>query len=197
MIRAVLFDLDGVIRHFDQRHVTDIESRHAIASGTINRFAFSSPIIEQVTTGLITRRAWIAQIATHLDNAAAAAEWGQQPSEIDHALRVLADEIRSTGRIAAILTNGTDTIPEEMIAAGLHKHFNPIFNSAEIGYAKPDQRAFQHVLDALDVEAAEIFFTDDSASRLVGADALGIATHHFVDVPGLRSALREHGVHVS
>lgn len=51
MIRAVLFDLDGVIRHFDPQHVTDIEHRHGIAAGAINNFAFASPVIEQVTTG--------------------------------------------------------------------------------------------------------------------------------------------------
>lgn len=197
MIRAVLFDLDGVIRHFDQQHVTDIECQHGINVGVINNFAFSSPVIERVTTGLITRNAWITQIAAHLGNEAAAAEWGRQPSEIDPALRHLADEIRRTGRVTAILTNGTDTIPEEVAAADLHRHFDPIFNSAEIGYAKPDQRAFQHVLQALDVAPDELFFTDDSPAKLVGADALGIATHHFVDVAGLRRALREQCVAVS
>lgn len=196
MIRAVLFDLDGVIRHYDQQHVTDIELRHGINAGVINGFAFSAPLIEQVTTGLITRRAWIAQIAAHLNNEAAASEWGRQPSEIDPAVVELADEIRSVGRATAILTNGTDTIPEEMVTADLHRHFDPIFNSAEIGYAKPHQRAFQHVMDALDLAPDELFLTDDSPCKLAGADALGIVTHHFVDITGLSAALREHGVQV-
>lgn len=197
MIRAVLFDLDGVIRHFDQRHVANIERRHGIKAGLINRFAFSPPLIEDVTTGRMTRRAWISQIAMHLGNEVAATEWGQQPSEIDPALRELAEEVHRTGRVTAILTNGTDTIPDEMAAAELHDHFEPIFNSADIGYAKPDERVFQHVLDALDVSPEEVFFTDDSPSKLVGADALGIATHHFIDVARLRDALRAHGVQVN
>ena len=197
MIRTVLFDLDGVVRHFDSEHVVNIEQRHGIGAGVINAYAFSSPIIERVTTGRITRQAWIEQIGAHLGNEAAAAEWGRQRSEVDPGMMDLADEIRSVGRTTAILTNGTDTIPEEMIAADLHWHFDPIFNSAEIGYAKPDQRAFQHVLDALDLKPDELFFTDDSPSKLVGADALGIVTHHFVDVAGLRAALDEQGVRVN
>lgn len=32
MIRAVLFDLDGVVRHFDPAHVASIERRHALAA---------------------------------------------------------------------------------------------------------------------------------------------------------------------
>lgn len=194
MIRAVLFDLDGVIRHFDPQHVTAIERRHGIDPGAINRFAFSSPVIGQVTTGRISRSEWVDHIARHLVNEDAASEWGRQPSRIDQTVLQLADEIRGTGRATAILTNGTDTIADEATAAGLHNHFNPIFNSADIGYAKPDERAFQHVLDELDVAPGELFFTDDSPAKLLGAAALGIATHHFVDVAELRAALREHGL---
>lgn len=195
MIRAVLFDLDGVIRHFDPQHLTLIERRHGIEAGVINGVAFSSPVIEQVTTGRISRSEWIAHIAAHLDNEEAASEWGRQPFKIDQVLVEIAEEIRSTGRATAILTNGTGTIGKETTAAGLHSHFDPIFNSADIGYAKPDERAFQHVLEELDLAADELFFTDDSLTKLVGT-ALGIATHHFLDAAGLRAALRDHGVPV-
>lgn len=194
MIQAVLFDLDGVIRHFDPQHVKAIERRHGIGPDAINRFAFSSPVIGEVTTGRISRSEWIDHIAKHLENDDAASEWGRQPSRIDHAVLQLADEIRCTGRVTAILTNGTDTIPDEASAAGLHNHFDPIFNSADIGYAKPDERAFQHVLEELDLAPDELFFTDDSPTKLIGAAALGIATHHFVDSARLRTTLRDHGL---
>lgn len=194
MIRVVLFDLDGVIRHFDPHHVRSIEKLHGIESGAIERFAFSTAVIEQVTTGRITRQDWIARIAAHIENDAAASEWGRQPARVDPAVLELAAEIRHAGCMTAILTNGTDTIPEEVTEAGLSHHFHPIFNSATIGYTKPDERAFQHVVDQLDRPANEFFFTDDSPAKLVGAAALGMATHHFQGVPGLRAALRSHGV---
>ncbi len=86
MIRAVLFDLDGVIRHFDPRHVTAIERRHGIDPGAISDVAFAPPLIERVTTGRMSRREWIAQIGAELGNEDAAAEWGRHPSEIDQAI---------------------------------------------------------------------------------------------------------------
>ena len=49
-----------------------------IAAGAIERFAFSSPLIDLVTTGRISRREWMAQIAEHLGNHEAAAEWEHQ-----------------------------------------------------------------------------------------------------------------------
>ena len=196
MIRAVLFDLDGVVRHFDPEHVADIERRHGILPGAIERFAFDQPLIEHVTTGKITRREWVARIARHLRNPDAAAEWDSQPYRADPAMLELADELRALGIATAILTNGTDTIPAEAARLGLPARFDQIFNSATIGYIKPDRRAFAHVLGELRLPATDVLFTDDSPTKLAGADALGLSTHHFVGVKKLRQVLRDQGVSV-
>ncbi|GAB3611405.1 hypothetical protein GCM10027414_35310 [Humibacter ginsengiterrae] len=63
MIRAVLFDLDGVVRHFYPEYVAAIELRHGLQAGSIEEFAFSHPVIDDVTTGRISRRQWIETIA--------------------------------------------------------------------------------------------------------------------------------------
>lgn len=196
MIRAVLFDLDGVIRHFDPENSAATELRHGVDAGAIARFAFSSPVIEQVTTGRITRRQWVEQIGADIGNAHAADEWSRYPAVVDPEMIALADDVRSLGYATAILTNGTDTIAEEAAELGLTDHFDPIFNSADIGFAKPDSRVFEHVLLELGITGTEVFFTDDSADKLVGAQALGFETHLFRGVPGLRAALREHNLKV-
>ncbi|MET0830426.1 MAG: HAD-IA family hydrolase [Microbacterium sp.] len=196
MIRVVLFDLDGVIRHFDPAHVAGIERRHGLAPGTIEGAAFASPLIEEVTTGRITRADWVRQVSDMTGNALAAEEWSVQPAVVDEALLDLADEVRTLGLRTAVLTNGTDTIPEEVATLGIADRFDAIFNSADIGFAKPDVRAFEHVLDALEVAAAEVFFTDDSPSKLVGATSLSMRTHRFAGVEGLRDQLLAAGVEV-
>ena len=106
----------------------------------------------------------------------------------------LVDELRARRIRTAILTNGTDTIPAEVASINLSSHFEAVFNYAEIGLTKPDVRAFQHVLDAMQLAPQEVFFTDDSASKLVDAEELGMLTHHFAGVVGLREALRDVGV---
>lgn len=194
MIRAVLFDLDGVIRHFDTDHIAAVEQRYGIAEGTIARFAFSDDVLGPVITGAITREEWVEQIGAHIGNEKAAMEWGRTPSRVDAEMVALVNEVRAAGYPTAILTNGTDTVRAEIDALGLTPRFDRIFNSAEIGFAKPDTRAFQHVLDALGHSPAEVFFTDDSASSLVGAVELGMPSHLFSDASALRTALRAHGV---
>lgn len=193
-IRAVLFDLDGVIRHFDPENVASIERAHGLEPGSIETIAFAPHHLEQVTTGRISRREWVERIGVELGDAAAAEAWGSQPFRVDEEVLDLVDELRANGVRTAILTNGTDTIPAEIASLNLDAHFEAVFNSAEIGWTKPDVRAFQHVLDAMQLAPREVFFTDDSAGKLIGAEQLGIQTHRFDGVPGLRSALGAAGL---
>ena len=192
MIRAVLFDLDGVIRHF--HHDPTLEARHGLPDGAITRIAFASPLIDAVTTGLLTREEWITRVGEAAGSASAAQEWGRTPFAADPDVLALADELRSHGIICAILTNGTDTIADELGASGIGAHFDRVFNSADIGHAKPDVRAFRHVATALALPAEEIFFLDDSPAKLRGARELGMRTHHFTGITELRSALAAAGV---
>lgn len=188
-IRAVLFDLDGVVRHFDQANVARIERAHGLEPGSIEATAFAPHHLEEVTTGRISRRDWVERIGMELGNARAAEEWGSQPFQADEDVLDLADKLRANGIRTAILTNGTDTIQTEAAEMNLGAHFETVFNSAEIGWTKPDARAFQHVLDAMQLASHEVFFTDDSASKLAGAERLGMPTHVFAGVAGLHSAL--------
>ncbi|MGW9158170.1 MULTISPECIES: HAD family hydrolase [unclassified Microbacterium] len=194
MIRVVVFDLDGVIRHFDPAYVAEIERRHDLESGTIAGTAFSAPLIDEVTTGRITRTEWVHRIGERIGNTTAATEWGVHPAVVDGDVLALSDEVRAAGLRTAVLTNGTDTIPNELAAHGITDRFDAVFNSAEIGFAKPDARAFQHVLDALEVEASEVLFTDDSPSKLAGAESLSIHTHLFAGADDLRARLIAVGV---
>jgi putative hydrolase of the HAD superfamily len=194
VIRAVLFDLDGVIRHFDPEATADIERRHALELGTLLDTAFAEPGITDVTTGRITRAAWITGIGETLGAPDAAAEWGGRPPRVDPEMLLLADELRAKGLTVAVLTNGTDTIPGEMADQGIACRVDHVFNSAEIGHAKPDARAFRHVLEVLGLSGPEVFFTDDSPRKLAGAVEVGMRAHAFVGLADLRQALGAVGV---
>lgn len=185
----LLLDLDGVLRHFDPLLVASIEDRHGIARGRLEEVAFADPQITAVTTGRLSRADWIRGIGVRVGSPAAADEWGRQEPRADEELLGLVDEVRDRGLPVAILTNGTDTIPAELAAAGIDVRVDRIFNSAEIGHAKPDPRSFQHVLDAMAVPPDQVLFVDDSPAKLAGAAELGLHTHHHDGAAGLRAAL--------
>ncbi len=191
MIRAIVFDLDGVLRHFDSKSIDEIEQRHNLAHGAIHSTAFSTPLLGMVTTGAITRREWVEQVGEQLGNRQAAVEWSKLRPSVDGEVLELVDELRASDCATAILTNGTDEVPYELHSQGIAPHFDHVFNSAEIGVAKPEPEVFDFVLRVLDLPANSVFFTDDSASKLTGAHTRGIHTHHFRDIAGLRRALRD------
>ena len=64
-----------------------------------------------------------------------------------------------------------------------------LFNTAEIGVAKPDGAVFDHVCRSLDLDPGAVFFTDDSPGHVAGAERRGLVARHFVGPPELRADL--------
>lgn len=188
-LTTVLLDLDGVIRHFDPAHRQSIETQYTLARGTLRAAAFAPEVIEPAITGKISRSEWTRRVGDRVGNPDAAAEWLADRGEIDASMIELVDQLRGAGTVVAILTNGTSTITDEMEELGLVPHFDAIFNSAEIGYAKPDVRAFQACCNDLRVDPTEVFFTDDSAAKLAGAIELGMTAEDFTSAERLRESL--------
>lgn len=188
-ITTVLLDLDGVIRHFETEHRDQIEVAAGLAPGALWAAAFEPDLVERLITGHLTRAAWTTAVGEAVGHLEAAAEWLAEKGTVDPEMIDLIDELRAAGVIVAILTNGTDTVPAELDALGVTPHLDAIFNTAEIGFSKPDPRAFEHVCVALGVDPAAVFFTDDSVSKLAGAIKLGMTAEHFISVPSLRLQL--------
>ena len=57
-IRAVLFDLDGVVRHFDVAPLAEIERRHGLASHAVLGALLDPTRLKAATTGRMTDEAW-------------------------------------------------------------------------------------------------------------------------------------------
>lgn len=70
-------------------------------------------------------------------------------------------------------------------------YFDAILNSYRIGVAKPAARAFEIALERLQACPEETFFIDDQERNTSAAEALGIASHTYTDLPTLVAALRE------
>jgi putative hydrolase of the HAD superfamily len=189
MYRTVVFDLDGVIRHFDPDHPRQIEARFEITPGTLAATAFAPEHLQPAITGEITRADWINRVGDSVGSRQAAREWLSHPGTIDSKMVELIDHLRSEGRRVALLTNGTSTIAQELDEHDLAGHFDVVFNSAEIGYAKPDHRVYAEVCRRLGVTPDQVFFTDDSQRNVDAAIEFGIDAHLFRSVSQLRELL--------
>lgn len=193
-VDAVALDLDGVVRHFDDAYEAELCRRHGLEAGAIAAAAYAPDLLHPVVTGRTTKAQWITAVGAALGLPEAAAAWGESPATVDEDVLAVVDEVRATGRPVVVLTNGTDAIDAELAALDVGHRFDRIFNSAVIGHAKPDVRAFGHVVEALGLPPERIAFADDSPAKLAGATELGMPTHAFTDAASLRAWLVALGV---
>jgi glucose-1-phosphatase len=68
------------------------------------------------------------------------------------------------------------------------------FVSYELGLVKPDRELFEHVAEALPVDAASVLFLDDNLINVEGAVASGFRAAHVRGPAEARAALVERGV---
>ncbi len=188
---CLLLDLDGVIRHFDPRAAREAESRHGLEPGAVPRAAFTPELLGQVVTGRMTRAEWTRRVGEVLGSHRAAEDWLADRGRVDSAVIEMVRRVRARGLVTAILTNGTDTIEEELVDHGVREHFDHVFNTHFIGVAKPHPGAYRYVTGRLGLEPGRILFLDDKAENVAGARAVGMASHRFVDAPTLAALLVE------
>ncbi len=195
-IRAVGFDYLGVTAHLTGRSVFDlIAERLAVRPETV-RDAYQQYNNDFQRGEITEEELWtlVARVLERPDDLpiilAAANE--TQP-QVDPAMIALIDEVRAAGFKTGLLSNlSTGTTWEAgLYAQGVDRHFDSLVLSGDLGFAKPDIRAFQALADDLEVDFEELMFIDDRASSMAGIDEVGIIPLVFDGTESLRDQLRQ------
>ena len=187
-VRAVIFDLGGVVVDSPLHVIAEYERREGIAADAINRV-----VVETGPQGAWSRlergelrlpefhvafeadcRAAGLTVDAEALMAAIVAAGAPRPVMLDAIAR-----IRATGRRVAALTN--NWIAEDGGLDGLRAHFDVVVESAVVGLRKPDPRIYRLVCDELGVAPHEAVFLDDIGRNLKTARALGMKTIKVVD----------------
>ncbi len=196
-VRAVVFDFDGVLRLWDHDETFAIEERFGLPRGSIYTHAFEDYLNLQVVTGVTSDDEWRDAVARKVveehgeDARAAIVEWRERIGVLDASMVELARIIRSQLTVA-LLTNATSRLMSDLIVHGLVDDFDYIFNSSEIGLAKPDEEIFNFVATTLGLRYDEWLFIDDTEENIVKATSLGIPSHLYSNQVELESWLKHH-----
>lgn len=199
--RAVLFDMDGVIRHWDDVGARRGEEAAGLPPGAIARVAYDVPEFAATQVGAVTAREWAdavarALVAEHGPGAEVAAEhYFAYAGRLDEEMVALVAAVRERVTVA-LLSNATDQLREHLEHHALLDAFDVVFCSAELGMAKPDVAIFAHAATVLGVAPEECFFTDDRPENVAGARAAGMRAEVFTGRDALVAALRSSGVPV-
>jgi epoxide hydrolase-like predicted phosphatase len=199
MIRAVIFDVGGVLlRTEDRTSRANLETRLGLAPGQADTIVFNSLVGQQAQRGEITTAAlwrWVQQ-ELHLSDADLqrfqTEFWGGD--QVDHALIDFIRTLRSRYQ-TAIISNASDNLNE--VIARLDPEgsaFELIVGSAYEKVMKPDPRIFERTLARLGRQPDEAVFIDDFMHNIVGAQAVGMHGIHFTPGIDLPAALTQLGV---
>lgn len=189
MIRVMLFDLDGVLRHFDPADAARIEAAHGLPPGTLARRAFDPALLLPAIRGETPRREWIRRLGADLGSPAAASAFLGLRGRVDPEVLALVDGLREQDLRVGLLTNATDSLADELAALGVDDRFDVIFNSSELGHVKPEPGLYARVLDALGVLPEHVGFTDDGAANVEAATSAGWRAVQFTGADALASTL--------
>lgn len=190
--RAVVFDLDGVIRDFVEGDPSmENDEQLGLGTGATYRTLFARDLLDDVTSGRSTFARWT-QLATDrfVGQGVArpvaeevVARWVAYRGNPVPDTVALIEDLTQRGRECFVFTNGTDNVPAELRQIGLDHLVDRVINSAVLGVGKPDPAAYRaahaHLESRLGpIDPAAVVFTDDREPNVAGAREFGWAAVH-------------------
>jgi putative hydrolase of the HAD superfamily len=174
--RAMLIDLDGVVRRWDPAVAAAVEARYTLEPGVLLTTAMQWDLYRPAVTGEITDAEWMQVIAMRLplpidEATAAVAEWQQHRGYVDDEVLAFVRDVRAAGRPVALGTNATDRLRGDLDTLGLTGEFDLVISSAELKVHKPAPEFFQRACDAIGLERPWVFLVDDDDRAVRGARA--------------------------
>ena len=195
--RALLIDLDGVLRRWDPAPMIAVEIKYELPPAALLETSMSWDIYRPAMAGEISDAEWMQLVAQRLpiddDKAAeAVAEWQAYRGEPDPDALAFVREVRAAGRPVGLATNGTDRLRGDLDALGLTGEVDQVISSWEIKVHKPAPEFFQRACLQIGVEPKYVLFVDDDDRVVRGARAAGLSAYRWTGpqhVPYLRKAL--------
>lgn len=184
MIKAIIFDCYGVV-------VNDTfqEAYKSLGGDYEKDRVFVATAIAAANKGLIPRST--GPIAERLG--VSEATWIATMSvgrEINMQLLNYIKELRSTYKTGMLTNIGKGGLSTLFKYGFLEQFFDKVVTSSEIGYAKPEARAFEITAERLGVRLDECVFIDDREPYVEGAQHVGMKTILYTDFESFVAQLK-------
>ena len=194
MIKNIIFDMGGVLLHYDPSRFVDLLSVEAQDRTLLMREVFRSVEWVRMDRGSIG------------EEEASAAMKERLPKRLHGAVDRLMNwwelelrpmELKELGYGLYLLSNATLRQPEYFDRIPASRYLDGRMVSAFHQLLKPQHEIFETMLREFALKAEECFFVDDSSANVEGAYCVGLSGAVFDgDVPQLRRALHAADVRV-
>lgn len=193
--RAMLIDLDGVIRRWDSS--SPVEQEYGLSPGALLQTATAWELLRPAVAGEITDAEWMGLVADRLpiDPAsarAAVAEWQSHRGTVEEEALAFVRDVRAAGKLVGLSTNATDRLRGDLDALGLTREFDVVISSSELHIHKPAPEFFVRACAILGEPPQLVLVVDDDDRAVRAARALRMPAYRWTgpqDLGYLRKAL--------
>ena len=194
MIKAILFDFDGVLTTDKTGSVSTLRSlSQQTGLGEDQLWEAFAPFNEHLLSGRTTHGVVWAEICDrlgqYLDPAMLTCAFDSTP--IRHDMLCFAAGLRRHYSTGVITDNKADRMQRIIELHSLASIFNVILVSAEHGSGKEQPSIFESAVESLCVAPHECVFVDNSRRNLMAPAALGMHTLYFNDATDTAQSLAE------
>lgn len=195
-IKNIVFDIGNVLLTWDpQKIIIDFLPEFPDPQALAKEI-FKSETWMDLNRGLITEREailiyhknvpWLQ--LSQLEDLMARVKESLTP--IDGSLELLNTIYESGIPIYSITDNVKEIVTYLKVKYDFWEKFTGVVVSADIGYLKPAQEIYQHLLQSHQLTPAETLFIDDILPNVEGAQRTGIRAFQFIDAKSCESALK-------
>jgi putative hydrolase of the HAD superfamily len=199
-ITLVLFDMEGVLSHYDRAaRVAHLAATTGQSADTVRHAIWGSGLEARADAGQISDDEYLSELAALLHYPIDRDEWlAARHASItpNEAVLALARQVAGTRRIA-VLTNNCRLLTDHIayLNPPIARLFGPrVYSSASFGAAKPAAQTYLGCLEQIGASAAETLFIDDTEANVTGAIDAGLRGHRFIDAAGLSQELSRYGL---
>jgi HAD superfamily hydrolase (TIGR01549 family) len=187
MIKAIIFDLFGVIRP------DPLVATYRYFGGDPEKDAyFINDTIDAANRGTIPNSRSV--FARHFG--ITVEQWMEIGDKAGNDQRVLQYvlHLRQTYKTGLLTNISRGRLPELFKPGELEKYFDAVVGSGDVGFAKPEAQAYEIMADRLKVRLDECVMIDDREEYLVGARGVGMRAILYGSLPQLKQELGKLGV---
>ncbi len=200
-IEAILFDLGHVIVDFDMNEcVQTMADRCPLAREEFEKVLWDTGWIRRYERGEVSTAGFheflCRDAGLEMDYVSFHRCWS---GVFDAELIVPESLLARLGSVypLALISNTNEAHVEHIRENfGVFDHFEHRVFSYEVGSLKPDRKIFECAIGAVGRRPASLLFIDDRAENIAAGRELGMQTHLFESLAGLRKAFQQAGVEI-
>jgi putative hydrolase of the HAD superfamily len=181
MIKAVIFDYNGVVKVINKYFFDDVE---AIFSLSVEEKEYAKKltrdIFEQLDKGLLDEDSFWLKFSQRINKSMPA-----NVKELSHKLYNehfelyeevvnLLKNLRTNGYVTAVLSDTFPYMAEITRERNGYNYFDKVYLSCEVGFVKPQKEFYELAVKDLAVLPDECIFIDDDEKNILPAEKLGM-----------------------